>query len=83
MFIQRFYVLAPQPLSPGNSRPTGSEPRAPLGRPRHCFAHAVRRGEVDEFVSAAFHADVMAILEAAQRSADSGQPVSVASVAGR
>jgi predicted dehydrogenase len=51
--------------------------------PATYFAHAVRRGEVDEFVSAAFHADVMAILEAAQRSADSGQPVSVASVTGR
>jgi predicted dehydrogenase len=51
--------------------------------PATYFAHAVRRGEVDEFVSAAFHADVMAILEAAQRSADSGQPVTVASVAGR
>jgi predicted dehydrogenase len=51
--------------------------------PATYFAHAVRRGEVDEFVSAAFHADVMAILEAAQRSADNGQPVSVASVTGR
>jgi predicted dehydrogenase len=51
--------------------------------PATYFAHAVRRREVDEFVSAAFHADVMAILEAAQRSADSGQPVAVASVTGR
>jgi len=51
--------------------------------PATYFAHAVRRGQVDEFVSAAFHADVMAILEAAQRSADSGQPVPVASVSTR
>ncbi len=51
--------------------------------PATYFAHAVRRGHVDEFVSAAFHADVMAILEAAQRSADSGNPVSVASVTGQ
>ena len=51
--------------------------------PATYFAYAVRRGQVDEFVSAAFHADVMAILEAAQRSADSGQPVTLASVMGR
>jgi predicted dehydrogenase len=51
--------------------------------PATYFAHAVRRGQVDEFVSAAFHADVMAILEAAQRSADSGQPVSIASITNR
>ncbi len=51
--------------------------------PATYFAHAVRRGHVDEFVSAAFHADVMAILEAAQRSADTGQPVSITSVTGR
>jgi predicted dehydrogenase len=48
--------------------------------PATYFAHAVRRGQVDEFVSAAFHADVMAILEAAQRSADSGLPVAIADV---
>jgi predicted dehydrogenase len=51
--------------------------------PATYFAHAVRRKQVDEFVSAAFHADVMAILEAAQRSADSGQPVPVASITKR
>jgi predicted dehydrogenase len=55
----------------------------PWADPATYFAHAVRRREVDEFVSAGFHADIMAILEAAQRSADSGQPVSVASVTGR
>jgi hypothetical protein len=49
----------------------------------HRFAPAVRRKQVDEFVSAAFHADVMAILEAAQRSADAGQPVTIASVTSR
>lgn len=47
------------------------------------FAHAVRRGHVDEFVSAAFHADVMAILDAAQRSADTGLPVAIADVTAR
>lgn len=50
--------------------------------PATYFAYAVRRREVDEFVSAAFHADVMAILDAAQRSADTGQPVAIASVTG-
>lgn len=50
--------------------------------PATYFAHAVRRGQVDGFVSAAFHADVMAILEAAQRSADTGLPVSIASITG-
>ena len=44
------------------------------------FAYAVRRHEVDEFLSPAFHADVMAILEAAKRSADTGKAVSVQSV---
>lgn len=51
--------------------------------PATYFAHAVRRRFVDEFVSAAFHADVMAILEAAQRSADSGRAVPVAEVTAR
>jgi predicted dehydrogenase len=51
--------------------------------PATYFAYAVRRGSVDEFVSAGFHADVMAILEAAQRSADSGLPVTIADVTGR
>jgi hypothetical protein len=31
--------------------------------PATYFAHAVRHGQVDEFVSAAFHANVMATLE--------------------
>jgi predicted dehydrogenase len=48
--------------------------------PATYFAHAVRRKAVDQFVSAAFHADVMAILEAAQRSVDTGVPVAVADV---
>lgn len=51
--------------------------------PATYFAHAVRTRQVDEFVSAAFHADVMAILEAAQRSTETGQPVSVASIVKR
>ncbi len=51
--------------------------------PATYFAHAVRRGHVDEFVSAAFHADVMAILEAAQRSADTGLPVAIADITTR
>ena len=63
------------PLAVTSSRTGPTRPRT--------SRYAVRRGEVDEFVRAAFHADVMAILEAAQRSADSGQPVSVASVTGR
>jgi len=58
-------------------------PEAHWSDPATYFAHAVRRGHVDEFVSAAFHADVMAILEAAQRSADTGQPVAVAEVTGK
>jgi predicted dehydrogenase len=51
--------------------------------PATYFAHAVRLRHVDEFVSAAFHADVMAILEAAQRSADTGVPVPIADVTAR
>jgi predicted dehydrogenase len=51
--------------------------------PATYFAHAVRSRHVDEFVSAAFHADVMAILEAAQRSADSGRAVPIAEVTSR
>jgi predicted dehydrogenase len=51
--------------------------------PATYFAHAVRNRHVDEFVSAAFHADVMAILEAAQRSADSGRAVPIAEVTSR
>lgn len=51
--------------------------------PATYFAHAVRRGHVDEFVSAAFHADVMAILEAAQQSADTGLPVAIADITTR
>ena len=47
------------------------------------FANAVRQKKVDEFLSPAFHADVMAILEAAKRSADTGKPVSIKSVMGR
>lgn len=58
-------------------------PGAQWSDPATYFAHAVRRGQVDEFVSAAFHVDVMAILEAAQRSADTGQPVAVSSITGR
>jgi predicted dehydrogenase len=58
-------------------------PAAHWADPATYFAHVVRRGHVDEFVSADFHADVMAILEAAQRSADTGQPVAVSSVTGR
>jgi predicted dehydrogenase len=47
------------------------------------FANALRTRQVDEFLSAGFHADVMAILEAARRSADTGKPVSIKSVMGR
>jgi hypothetical protein len=35
--------------------------------PATYFAYAVRRGQVDEFVGAAFHTDVMAILEATEQ----------------
>ncbi len=44
------------------------------------FATAVRQKNVDEFLSPAFHADVMAILEAAKRSADTGKPVALKTV---
>ena len=47
------------------------------------FADAVRQKKVDEFLSPAFHADVMAILEAAKRSAATGKPVAIKSVTGR
>jgi len=51
--------------------------------PATYFAYAVRRGQVDEFVGAAFHTDVMAILEAGQRSADSGLPVAITDITSR
>ena len=51
--------------------------------PATYFAYAVRRRQVDEFVGAAFHTDVMAILEAGQRSADSGLPVAITDITSR
>ena len=47
------------------------------------FANAVRQHHVDDFVSADFHVDVMAIIEAARRSAETGKPVAVKSVTAR
>jgi predicted dehydrogenase len=45
--------------------------------PATYFAKAVRTLKLEDFVSAEFHMDVMEILEAVQRSAENGRPVTL------